>query len=484
VLEYRNDPTAIQFYKETCIGPLYTESEGLWWRTHQGQKLLIVPNIPPLRHFALEQAHNTLQGGHFGRNRTLKSLQLVCWWPNMWYDTQQYVATCATCQRDKPSNTHPAGLLQPLPIPGRRWESVSMDLITQLPKSLKGHDAIVVFVDRLTKMVHLAPTTTTATAQDIAHLFAECVWKHHGLPRAIVSDRDSRFTSEFAVELCRIIGIQQLRSTAFHPQTDGQTERANRVLEEYLRHFVNPTQTNWDTLLAAAEFAMNNAFNESIRTTPFMLNYGQHPLTPLNMDLDTPNLTAHNFVSRLKDAVRQAQQYLADAQQRQRRHANKQRKDVVFAPGSHVLLNTKNLDNLGHKGSTKKLLPKWVGPFTILERIGVAAYRLQLPENWRIHPVFHASLLKQWNDNGEPVAAPPLVLAPALPEQELEAILDHKPRKPGKKPRYYLVKWQGCGPEHNSWEKATKLSTCQKAVDEYWAVREATGSRREPLPER
>ncbi|GIL63102.1 hypothetical protein Vafri_17024, partial [Volvox africanus] len=460
VLQLNSSPETQAFYQKHCQNPRFESPNNLYWRKSGNHQLLVIPDDPETRQYALQMAHDPPYSGHGGRNRTLKNLQLICWWPHMHQDVNNYVTSCGDCQRNKPSNKHPQGLLEPLPIPGRRWESVSMDLITQLPKTRKNHDAIIVFVDRLSKMVHLAPTTTSCTAEDVAHLFTEHVWKHHGLPKTLVTDRDVRFTSAFAKELCHLTGIQQLTSTAFHPQTDGQTERTNRILEEYLRHYINPTQDNWDTLLVAAEFAINNSYQESIKTTPFMLNYGQHPLTPLSVDIPTPNLTAHNFNLRLKEAVRNAKSCLAEAQAKQKHFADRHRTPASYNPGDLVLLSTKNLRNLLNSTTTRKFLPRWVGPFPITEKIGTAAYKLQLPPSWQIHLVFHISLLRMWKDDGCNPSPPPPELINGQLEHEVQAILDHKPKKPGKSPSHYLIKWMGYGVECNTWEPARNLTNC------------------------
>jgi len=161
----------------------------------------------------------------------------------------------------------------------------NVDFITQLPKTVKGHTAIITFVDRLTKMTHLVPTATTVGGKEFADIFIKEIFSKHGLPTVIVSDRDPRFTSEFSKEFNRQMGIEQHMSTAFHPQSDGQIERMNRYVETILRGFVNPAQDYWDTLLPLVEFAINNSYQASIKNSPFFLNYGRHPTTPANVFL-------------------------------------------------------------------------------------------------------------------------------------------------------------------------------------------------------
>ena len=174
-------------------------------------------------------------------------------------EVEQYVDACLVCQQAKYSCQKTPGLLQPLGIPEQPWTDLSMNFITQLPKTKGGHNAVAVFVDRLTNMVRLAATTTEVSAETAANLLVQHVVRHHGLPTSIVSDRDVRFTSKFYRHLTARWGVQLKMSTAYHPQTDGQTEVMNRALEDYLRSYTKLSQDQWDELLAMAEFAMNNS---------------------------------------------------------------------------------------------------------------------------------------------------------------------------------------------------------------------------------
>jgi hypothetical protein len=249
------------------------------------------------RQRVLEESHDSPYSGHFVKHKVVHQFNRDFWWPGWRKDVENYVLNCPICQRNKAQTVKKAGLLQPLPVPSFKWESVSMDFITQLPVTKNGHDAIVVFVDRLSKMVHFAPTTTICSAQGVARLFNHYVFEYHGMPSEPISDRDSRFTSKFWTELARLLGTKLKMSTAFHPQTNGQTERANRVPEDYLRHYVSPTQDDWDEWLPQAKFSATNAWQESIRNTPFMLNFDQQPRTPLTQsggrDVRVPQ--ANNF---------------------------------------------------------------------------------------------------------------------------------------------------------------------------------------------
>ena len=277
-------------------------------------------------------------------------------------------------------------------------------------------------------------------------------------------------------------------STAYHPQTDGQTEVMNRVLEDYLRSYTRSSQDQWDELLAMAEFAMNNSKNSSTNETPFYLNYGRHPRSPLALGVeirkpmkgyDNPNAcglgvaisraqqpklgqngkplveesvpAVIRFDQRIQSALKEARECLQRAQNRQSKHADRHRRDVSFEKGDEVLLSTKNI-TLKHPG-TRKLLPRWIGPFTTLGRVGKVAYRLDLPESMnRIHPVFHVSKLKPYKASGRVQPPPVPIEIEGELEYEVERILDKRINKQSRRRDSveYLVKWLGYGHEHNS----------------------------------
>jgi transposase InsO family protein len=215
--------------EEVARYSLRQTDDGLYCR----QQHVYVPT-PSLRRRCLQEIHDAPYSGHKGVNKTLAAVQRLYWWPGMKAAVTNYVTTCASCQRNKVQGKKPIGLLQPLEVPAAQWAEVTMDFITGLPCTAAGHDAIMVFCDRLTKMVHFAACTTTIDAAGAAKLFRDRVVAAHGLPVSIISDRDARFTSDFWKALVGLLGIQHKMSSAFHPQTDGQTERVNRVLEEYL----------------------------------------------------------------------------------------------------------------------------------------------------------------------------------------------------------------------------------------------------------
>jgi hypothetical protein len=268
-----------------------------------GRVRLCIPNITEICQLILHDAHNAPIAGHLGFDRTYELVQRNYYWPRQAQTIKAYVQSCDSCQCNKSSIQHPQGLLQPLDSPAKQWEQVSLDLITSLPQTEKGFDAIVVFVDRLTKMAHFCPCTTEATGEIVARIFFDNVFKLHGLPTVLISDRDPRFTAKFWQALFGLLGTKMGMSTSRHPQADGQTECTNRTLEQVLRHYVAYDQQNWDTYLSAVEFAYNNTVQASTKETPFMLNYGHHPHIPTVYKHDDKVPAAKEFVDKMKNLI-------------------------------------------------------------------------------------------------------------------------------------------------------------------------------------
>jgi transposase InsO family protein len=295
---------------------------------------VVVPQYDNLRNTILHDYHDVSTAGHLGIDKTYEAIQREYYWKNMSRDIRRYVVTCDVCQRNKPRQHSDYGLLQPLPIPTRNWEQISMDFIVQLPESSSGYDAIMVCIDRLSKMMHCIPLHTNATAEDVSKLYMAHIFRLHGLPKVIVSDRDAKFVGHFWKAFHKILGTKLNMSTAYHPQTDGQTERANRTLEQMLRNFVNYQQDNWDELLPLVEFGYNNHISASTKRTPFEANYGFHPHRPSSGQLITTNVPAANEATLgIQNVVREIQDRMAEAQIRQSTLANLSRKDMKFELG-------------------------------------------------------------------------------------------------------------------------------------------------------
>ena len=429
---------------------------------------IVVPDNPDLRSLILQECHDTPYSGHYGTGKTLRAVGKLFWWPSLSADVAAFVLSCTTCQRNKHRRHRPYGLMQPLELPDGPFDSISYDFITKLPLTPQGNDTICVFVDRFSKMAIFVPCTETITAKGFAKLYVDHVQAAQGLSKTFVSDRDTRFTSAFWQEVTALLGTRLCMSSAFHAQTDGQTEIANQTLEAYLRHFIAPTMTDWDEWLSRAQFAYNNSYHEGIRDTPFHLVLGRHPRTPLGVSTsDKRHSDASAFVERLQSLHDRARKTLVAARQRQKAFADKKRVEMTYAVGDQVLLSTKNLI-LKHAERSRKLTPRWVGPFTVVQKVGSLAYKLEMNPGWRIHPVFHVSLLEPYRSDGRTQPPPiPIELEGHL-EYEVDCILDHRFSDRKRENLWYLILWKGYGPEHNSWEPEGNVANAPEVVGEYW----------------
>ena len=255
-----------------------------------------------------------------------------------------------------------------------------MDFVTHLPKTRAGYDRLLVIVDYVTKMMILRPTHSTAIVMDTARIFMDTVVQEHGLPRVIVSDRDTKFTSSFWREVYKVMGTTLAMSSGFHPQTDGQTERANRSIEEMLRAYVGKHQNDWDDRLGMIEFAYNNSIHSSSGFTPFYLCYGRHPVSPVNLlsQVKSKNEAADSFLHQLEEDLAQALENLNRAQEKQKKYADRKRRELELQVGDEVLLSTRNLPVQVAAGGSRKQGPLYCGPFPVLEKL-TSAYRLDLP---------------------------------------------------------------------------------------------------------
>jgi transposase InsO family protein len=434
--------------------------------------LVCIPADSDLRLSLLHDAHDSVIAGHFGFEKTYGHLRSRFFWPTMAKEVQSYIHTCESCQRNKPSNQLPAGLLQPLPIPDRPWQTVTMDFIGPLPTTPRGFDSVTVFVDKLSKQVHFVASHTSDTASQVARIFFDNIFRLHGLPTTIVSDRDAKFTSRFWTELSRLLDVHLAMSTAFHPQTDGQTERANRTLITMLRSFVDQRQSNWDLLLPAAEFAVNNAVNASSGVSPFFFNTGMHPNVPMSLLAPSPgpNPSANDFVRLQSEALILAKESLAAAQERQATAADTRRRDHDFKVGDQVLLSLENITLPADRTRTsQKLLARFAGPHTIVEQLSPVSFRLELPPTMNIHPVFHVDRFRHYHPS-------PAVLGPRTPARPAPEIVDDEEEyvvegiaehRISNNRREYLVQWEGFPREDWTWEPEDNLAHSKKILNKY-----------------
>ncbi|KAH7621132.1 putative Transposon Ty3-G Gag-Pol polyprotein [Nannochloris sp. 'desiccata'] len=355
-------------------------------RTATGTQLYI-PDVGTLRQDLMAEHHDSLLAGHFGIKKTAALLARSYFWPSMQKDVRNFVQSCERCAESKSSNQKKPGLLQPLPIPTRRFEVITMDFVTALPKTPEGFTTIMIMVDKLTKRVFLAPTTENVTAEEAATLFYEHVIRNQGVPSVIISDRGPQFTSTFWQSMVAQLGIKHKLSTSYHPQTDGQSEITVRIVIDMLRT-LNNEYKNWAQILPAVEFAINNSKNVSTGFSPFYLCYGDEVPTPptinmKNLEKSNPNQSSVNFAERTQVAIEKA---LQRAQQQQKTFADKRRRHLTFEEGDQVYISTQDLPLKG----PRKLAPKWFGPVPITKKFSDVSYRVALPEAWkRRFPTFH-----------------------------------------------------------------------------------------------
>ncbi|OQN95116.1 hypothetical protein B0A48_18806, partial [Cryoendolithus antarcticus] len=410
----------------------------------------------------IRRHHDDTTKGHPGIARTMELIKRAFVFANMRQHVTGYIKRCTDCQRNKAERHAKYGHIQFTTPPVQPWEEVTMDFITKLPNSIDPstglvYDSILVMVDRLSKYTHFVPCSETIDAERLAHLVLDRLVRYHGIPCVFVTDRDKLFTSNFWKTLVASLGIKHKLSTAYHPQTDGQTERANQSLEVYLRHYVNHTQDNWASLLPIAQLALNNNVSETTKVSPFFANFGKNP----NLFMDPrPNPQAEKAivaVNDMKTLHQTLRERVTNTQTRVARQLQGKRKNAPqLKKGDKVYLLTRNMKT---RRMTKKLDHVKVGPFLIVEQRGPQNYRLELPDDAHIHPVFHVSLLEPAD-----LSTPIQTTFHFQPEEtdtfEVDRILDWKDDK-------YLVKWKGYPDSENTWEPAGNLANCWIALRQY-----------------
>ncbi|WVZ78969.1 hypothetical protein U9M48_026604 [Paspalum notatum var. saurae] len=363
--------------------------------------------------------HSTPIGGHSGINTTYYRVKKLFAWKGLKSHVESFVKQCSVCQQAKHSTTHPAGLLQPLPIPNGAWQDISMDFIEGLPKS-EGFNAILVVVDRFTKFAHFIAIKHPYTAQVIARCILDNVVRLHGLPKSIVSDRDPVFVSHFWQELFRLYDAKLNLSTAYHPQTDGQTERVNQSLKMYLRLYGHePNLAAESSIASSTSSTVNDLLPERAIQLEFL------------------------------------KKHLSSAQNRMKQHADKNRSELEFQVGEKVLLKLQPYAQSSLiNWPFPKLAFKYFGPYTVLERIGKVAYRLDLPDGSSIHPVFHVSQLKPFTADYSPVFST-LPAVPDLdgPSIQPATIVERRLVKRGTSAVPQVrIQWTGLSPSATTWE--------------------------------
>ena len=434
-----------------------------------------VPNSEPLRTQIMQETHDSTLAGHPGRDAMYAILARQFYWPGIANDVRRFVRNCHLCSSNKVWRERKHGLLKPLPIPERKWREISIDFITELPLS-NGCTNLAVITDRLGKGNIIEPMEKI-DADTTARMFIRTFYRRHGLPSAIVSDRGSAFVSALWIRICQLLKITRRLSTAYHPESDGATERMNAEVEAYLRMFIDRLQEDWALWSASAELALNNRESTSTGISPFFLDHGYH-LEVLDLTEEprqigpakSPMQKGEAIVSKMRDALAWAQSSMAAAQSLQEEYANRHRQAApVYNVGDKVWLDLRFIKT----DRPSKKLDIRHRKFKVLERIGSHAYRLDTPPG--IHNVFHTWLLRPAADDPFPSQVqidwqPPAIISDDGEEMfEVEAILDDREVKRGRgRRRELLVKWTGYA--EPTWEPADAMEEVV-ALDEFERLR-------------
>lgn len=331
----------------------------------------------------LRWLHDSAIGGHLGRDATLQRIKSLFYWPRMNVEIQHYIRNCTVCQKNKNDLAAKPGLLQPLPVPNGVWESISMDFIEGLPPS-GGKHCILVVVDRLSKNAHFLALSHPYTAIEVTQLYLDHIFKLHGMPKDIVSDRDPTFLSDVWKELFRVQGVDLKHSTAYHPQTDGQTEATNKTLEIYLRCMTAETPQSWSKWLPLAEWWYNTTYHSAIKCTPYEVMYGQVQPTHLPyLPGESSSAIVDCSMQKCEDIINMLKFHLLRAQNRMKQSADSHRSHRELKVGDHAYLKLQpyRQHSLKNRSVPHKLSPRFYGPFRVLERVGSVAYKLDLSAN-------------------------------------------------------------------------------------------------------
>jgi hypothetical protein len=458
---YLGDNRCSSLLQELAVNPdshpNYTLTSGII----RYKNRIFIGDSTNLKDKLFQALHSSAIGGHSGQRVSYSKLKQLFYWPNMKAFITDKVANCPVCQISKTERVHYPGLLNPLQVPTAKWSAISMDFIEGLPTS-QGKNVILVVVDRLTKYAHFLPLAHPYTVHTVATLFLDHVFKLHGLPQTIVSDRDRIFTSKLWQELFSALKVDLHFSTAYHPESDGQTERVNQCLEQYLRTMAFQQPKKWSQWLTTAEWWYNSSYHTSIKTSPFEALYEYSP--PLLQEILIPDNTSAEAQVTLQEKsvmLQTLQQNLLLAQKKMKKYADLNRTPRTFQVGDMVYLKVQpHRETALGQGNSLKLSSKFYGPFRILQRVGQLAYKLLLPDDAKIHNVFHVSQLKKHlGQRAVPNKRLPLLTTDGKIKLCPLSVLQRRqvPRREGDYDvavPQWLIHWEGMSVEEATWEDA------------------------------
>lgn len=402
---------------------------------------------------------------HWGMWKTLNNVERRFVWDRMKVDIRKFVHECPSCAAQKRERKRSGGLLKPLEIPSRLWDTITMDFAMGLPDA-EGYNGVLVVVEKISKLVKLIAVNDTITAEETAKEVWDKIVRNHGVPLNIVSDRDPRFTSRYWQEFWKKLGVNLAMSSSQHPETDGQSERCIQTVEQLMRFACGNEPTSWKNHLGDIEFSINDAVQESTGKTPFEVNYGYHPSSMLDSTLGAPEGKVQSITEwheHLKRVLEQVKLKLEKAQARQKTAADNRRRRLEIEVGDKVWVRAEAL----RIGGCTKLRQRFIGPFEVVLKYSGVSYKIKLPEQYsKIYPVFHVSCLKLWNSGEQevPFRPPPMDIEDNV--FEVERIISERWNSK-KKRKEFLVRWTGYDRSEDTWEPLSNLGSCDDVLRQW-----------------